>query len=290
MVLAKFVCFGLTLFVGGLSAFLEARSFGQLAIEDIFAGMLKVYYINLDKSGNRRMKMQALKTTVGLPVERFQAIDRARIAAGEFNAEYMNRQGIKNSTLLRLEQTGSLNTTLACFVSHVEALQKAQRDAVSPEQYVMILEDDVDVPQDWKSMVRDALHAAPQDWKMLKLSGWGWKRRADMMGVQNVYERSFYLLQAPYWDGPFSMLPHYGGSGAYLMKAKHIPSVIHHVRNQPITDYDEMLLSEDGSFRAYEIFPHLFDLRPEHELSEIRPNGIFASGRWLLSKVEHVFF
>ena len=75
----------------------------------------------------------------------------------------------------------------------------------------------------------------------------------------------------------------YGGIGAYVLLSRSIPQVLAALRAQPITDYDEMLLSDQ--LEVYEVVPHPIGLRAEHAFSEIRPNGFMAVGHWLVRLV-----
>ncbi|CAJ1390827.1 unnamed protein product, partial [Effrenium voratum] len=76
-----------------------------------------------------------------------------------------------------------------------------------------------------------------------------------------------YLMRRPFketfWWHFWGPAYHYAGTGAYLVKASSIPSILQHLRSQPINDIDGMLLSK-GDLRAYELWPHIFPLTGDH--------------------------
>jgi GR25 family glycosyltransferase involved in LPS biosynthesis len=251
---------------------------------------MQAYYINLPESEHRRRVMEGYVRDFQWPGKRFMAITKAQVDSGEFDARYILAQGIQSDLYNSLKRhgrlTSTLNTTVACFLSHMEALELAQREASSKDQLIMIAEDDLELGQDWPQRVQDAIDAAPDDWSLIKLSGWGNSRSSDSVASRRAqYVGQFFRLTLPYY-GRWSVYPYYGGSAAYVVRNSTISTVLQHLRSKPITDYDAMLLS-NGSLNAFEIFPHVFSLRPEHEFSAIRPNGILASFRWAFSKVTH---
>lgn len=257
---------------------------------------MKAFYINLDKSTERRSAMEEQLRKAGLTAQRFAAIDGKRVAAGEFNAKFLKPQGLKKETSERLlaedPKKKILNRTVATYLSHYTVMVKAEEAMrKTPDNIVMVLEDDVAVPKDWRATVSAAIAYAPANWTMLKLSGWGQHRSEDLTPpVKDGFKGEYFRTRPPFWGEVLPevvSVPFYGGIGAYVVRARNIPKILAALRAQPITDYDEMLLSD--KLEVYEVVPHPIGLRADHAFSEIRPNGLMAVGHWLLRLVTAPF-
>eukprot|EP00439_Symbiodinium_sp_Y106_P020407 s1805_g2.t1 len=129
-----------------------------------------VYYINTDAEDGRhatdverRSHMEQQGRTANMPLHRFQAVDRSRINAGEFDEKYDHVP----------------NATIACYVSHSELLEMLHRQ-LQPGQIAIVLEDDVEIPHNWQALIQKTLDCAPSDWSLLKVSGWGYNRASDL--------------------------------------------------------------------------------------------------------------
>jgi GR25 family glycosyltransferase involved in LPS biosynthesis len=257
---------------------------------------MKVYYINLDSYVERREKMENLLEKAALHATRYSAADDRDVSSGDFDKDYVIPQGIKEETVARLKGEGKLdeflNKTVACAMSHIKTLELASSELRKAEQLALIMEDDIDVPMNWSGVVSRAVLEAPEDWALIKLSGWGQSRQKDVVKHQkHSGGLSFYHLKPPFWSG--SMLkpfPYYGGSGAYIVRGSSVGKVLQHLRSQPLTDFDEMLLSPNNT-GFYEVRPHLLFLRADHSFSAIHPtNPIVSMGAYLIRSVVDLFF
>jgi GR25 family glycosyltransferase involved in LPS biosynthesis len=230
------------------------------------------YYINLDDVPLRRWHMEQQLHYTGFPAKRFSAIASSRVAAGEFNKDYLHPQGLDESTLQKSE--GVAHATAACFISHVELLKRLSKE-LKPQDVGLIMEDDVVIPTDWSAQIQAAIRGAPKDWHLLKVSGWGSGREEDIVSQpsswsklngyffrpfkEKVPEFKYYSMKAPFTDPQEPMRYFYAGSGAYLVRGFAIPSILQHLQTRPIKDMDSMLL-HNGSNQIYEEWPHIFDL------------------------------
>jgi len=140
---------------------------------------LKVaFFVNLDHMPTRRAHMENQLQLAGLQARRWRAVDWQRVARGEFDQDYLKPQGIVPRLFQVPAKEG--NGTIGCFLSHVTALIEAAKE-LGPHDLALIMEDDVAIREDWRFRLQKALDMAPPDWQLLKLSGWGRARAADMV-------------------------------------------------------------------------------------------------------------
>mmetsp|Transcript_666 Transcript_666/g.1777 ORF Transcript_666/g.1777 Transcript_666/m.1777 type:complete len:435 (-) Transcript_666:87-1391(-) len=150
-------------------------SVSQHNVPDIVA-----YYINTDAEEKRRLHMERQGRAATLPLNRFKAVDRARVGSGEFDAKYVRKQNLSAELLdIKRQQDHVPNATVACYVSHSELLEMLYRQ-LRPEQIAVVLEDDVEIPHNWQALIQKTLECAPSDWALLKVSGWGYNRVSDL--------------------------------------------------------------------------------------------------------------
>lgn len=139
-----------------------------------------VYYINTDAEVERRSHMEQQGRAANMPLHRFQAVDRARINAGEFDEKYVKKQHLASELLdAQRQQDHVPNATIACYVSHSELLEMLHRQ-LQQGQIAIVLEDDVEIPRNWQALIQKTLDCAPSDWSLLKVSGWGYNRASDL--------------------------------------------------------------------------------------------------------------
>eukprot|EP00931_Biecheleriopsis_adriatica_P004872 TRINITY_DN106471_c0_g1_i1.p1 TRINITY_DN106471_c0_g1~~TRINITY_DN106471_c0_g1_i1.p1 ORF type:complete len:456 (-),score=82.30 TRINITY_DN106471_c0_g1_i1:30-1397(-) len=138
------------------------------------------YYINMRNEVKRRVHMQEQAEASRMPLKRFEAVERDRIGSGEFDSKYVLRQGLADELKDKSRlQDHVPNATVACYVSHSELLESLQRQ-LHEDQVALVLEDDVQIPPDWHQRIEKTLACAPADWALLKVSGWGYTRVADL--------------------------------------------------------------------------------------------------------------
>jgi len=239
---------------------------------------VRVYYINLDSSLERRSVMEKELQKSSLVAKRFSAVVPEQVASSKLLAKYVTNQGIcDNLQKWPTEQ----NTTVACYISHMEALKQAQRE-LDKDQVVLIMEDDVSIPINFKSLVKHTMALAPSDWALLKLSHWGFVRPADIVAEHKSGHNetiSFYQLRPPFREilevpapsGSPSLQTkrmYYAGTGGYLVKVSSIPKVLDHLQRQPIDNIDGMMLSS-GELLSYQVRPQIVCLSSLSRHSDI---------------------
>eukprot|EP00403_Amphidinium_massartii_P012971 CAMPEP_0178431476 /NCGR_PEP_ID=MMETSP0689_2-20121128/31869_1 /TAXON_ID=160604 /ORGANISM="Amphidinium massartii, Strain CS-259" /LENGTH=338 /DNA_ID=CAMNT_0020053393 /DNA_START=10 /DNA_END=1026 /DNA_ORIENTATION=- len=255
---------------------------------------IKVFYINLKDADLRRRHMEAQFEKYWVNAERVEAIDHTRVSSGEFDADFVVPQGVADRIMEEATTDGLFaqhirNSTVACFLSHTTLLQRlAEKGQLGSDELALILEDDVSIPIDWVSRLKAVVQAAPPDWSLLKVSGWGSMREHDRIsGGSWLWSQvaapmlsflggpplglSIYRTAPPFMVGWHPTLPqrfYYAGSSGYLVRGETLPLLLAHLRSQPISDFDEMLLSK-GDYRAYEFYPHVFELSGDQRVENM---------------------
>ena len=119
---------------------------------------MKVYYINLNKSTERRERTENILKQINLIPIRISAFDGSLLKADS---------KIIYSNLVKIRE--DLNKTLSCCISHLEAVKKFHE---SEDELAIICEDDIclDYQKYWDVSIDDVINDAPEDWEILQLS------------------------------------------------------------------------------------------------------------------------
>jgi len=132
-------------------------------------GLTHVYYINLDRSSERRGAMQSLFRD-----PYFEGVHVERVAGCDGRSDSLD-------TVLRFVAPCARNPRIsdieyACTVSHFRAIQQVasivDTDDLDDDAYALIVEDDLSlefVPY-WTQTIQERVAGAPSDWEVLQLS------------------------------------------------------------------------------------------------------------------------
>ena len=125
--------------------------------EKYLDGVNCIYWINLDRSIDRKKKMENMfldPVFSGKKIERIEAVD-----------------GLKENPCEQILCKKRRNTKLeyACLLSHLKAIQKFAEDSVY--ENALIFEDDVtlEFKKYWKKSVKEVIENAPKDWEIIQL-------------------------------------------------------------------------------------------------------------------------
>merc|ERR1719478_1364100 len=117
--------------------------------------------------------METQFKATNMPVKRFPAVSADRVAKGEFQKEFVKPQGLADRT--KKLSAAVAHGTIGCFLSHVQVLQRLMGE-LGPDEFGLIMEDDLIIPSDWQMRVAVAMRSAPTGFDLLKFSGWGHHR------------------------------------------------------------------------------------------------------------------
>jgi GR25 family glycosyltransferase involved in LPS biosynthesis len=118
-----------------------------------------IYWINLDRSKDRRISMENMfgdKVFENIPQQRISAYDGKKNPKSVYNKLVIDRR--KQS-----------NTEYACLLSHLETIQKFD---ASQHNVALILEDDatLEFKKYWKKSIKEIINNAPADWDIIMVS------------------------------------------------------------------------------------------------------------------------
>ena len=121
-----------------------------------------VYWINLDRSPDRRESMEELfndSAFDNIQTTRFRAVDyKDRDVYKHFN---LNEVGIRNN-----------RPEYACFLSHLESIRTFANSNLPDSAVALIMEDDATLEYKpyWKKSISDVIKSAPSDWQIITLN------------------------------------------------------------------------------------------------------------------------
>ena len=123
-------------------------------------GIDVIYWINLDRSHERRQSMESLFSDAAFndiaSIQRFPAIDGKTVDV----FSYFEPSEKENPKLNNVEY--------ACLVSHLEVLKEFSH---SSNELALIMEDDMtlEFQQHWTKTVKEITEEAPSDWEVIQL-------------------------------------------------------------------------------------------------------------------------
>ncbi|WP_155947717.1 glycosyltransferase family 25 protein [Rhizobium sp. 2MFCol3.1] len=170
----------------------------QVRRDDLSASLnakLSIYLINLDRSPERGMRMEARILEKGLSFQRVAAVDGREIllpVAGFDDAGYRRRHGRSANPF-----------EIGCYLSHVEC---ARRLLASKAEHALILEDDLIFEEDLVATLNAALDEGGS-WDILRLSTVNRGRKYKLRSLTSVRNLSISLTREK-------------GSGAYVINRK----------------------------------------------------------------------
>jgi GR25 family glycosyltransferase involved in LPS biosynthesis len=128
-------------------------------IKNYMDGIDVIYWINLDRSPERRNNMQLL-----LSDKIFKNIPNNRISA----TDGKNPENIYKKLNKFTRQEGVTDYEYACLISHLDAINTFSK---SNHNVALIMEDDatLEFKKYWKKSVREILDSAPSDWDIIYL-------------------------------------------------------------------------------------------------------------------------
>lgn len=195
---------------------------------------MKTYIINLKEAVERKeyMNQQFALLPPSLSVEFVEAVDGRVMSEAKLNEKF-------DSDKFRIRYTKKVRPgEIGCTLSH----QKCYRRLVeSGEPYVLILEDDLVVRQNWDTLVPEIENLLNTDEPhIVLLSGWYW-----YLGTRKL--KGHYRLATVY-DGFLTHAYAINRSAASLL-----------IERRPFTIADDWFYIRKKGVELYAILPHLLD-------------------------------
>jgi GR25 family glycosyltransferase involved in LPS biosynthesis len=129
--------------------------------KDYLDGVDVIYWINLDRSPDRRQRMEKMfedQVFKGKKIIRISAVD----------GKAQNIDDIINKRFERSSTSAITNIEYACTLSHIKAVEQFSN---SNYKTALIMEDDMtlEFKPYWKKSVKQIMDAAPGDWEIIQL-------------------------------------------------------------------------------------------------------------------------
>jgi len=154
---------------------------------------------------------------------------------------------------------------VSVFLSHMSLYSNIWENHKfdSPEDHILILEDDAQLNENWEVELVEAMQGVPADFDIVRLGIWGNVRDADKISPH------VYASKQPFWIPPRTAF--YGGAHAVLMKAGRIPRVMSKLKKIPMGDIDNMMTTCCEDLLSYAIYPSLVRVKDELQESSENP-------------------
>ncbi len=128
---------------------------------DYLEGIDVIYWINLDRSPDRRKRMKKMFKD---PVFRGKKIIRISAVDGKAS----NIDNVLNANFDEIQLDKFSRVEYACTLSHLNTIKQFSE---SNNQVALILEDDItlEYKKYWKKSAKEVMNEAPSDWEILQL-------------------------------------------------------------------------------------------------------------------------
>jgi glycosyl transferase family 25 len=224
--------------------------------------VLKIYYINLGRSPDKRAFMELQLRGTQIPFERVEAIDGSSIDLTRLNS-------FANASEVRKWGGDRSPGALGCSLSHLEVYRKIQHDGI---EVALVLEDDVTLLPDFASVVRRAASVVEDGNIYLVYFHSGLKRfcRAGSIDIGNGYS----LYRAASDWGTYS-------SAGYLLTDRTAAALASYVYPIHTTADNWALYKKDGVIRdLWAVLP--LPTTGSGFVSDIGYGGLHFFKRWLV--------
>lgn len=217
---------------------------------------MKTYVINLESAKDRYTYMSNLLSVIPqLDVEFIKAVDGRKLSEGQRNTLF-DIDSFKKRRHVEIKPG-----EIGCTLSHYKCYQRFLR---SSEEYCLILEDDIDRPNENLATILEAILGLDKNRPtIILLSDWYWyysqkkfTNRYKLAKIYNAYLTHAYVINRE--------------AAAILnsIKPDHVADEWRYIRSKGIT--------------VYAVYPHLinqvWDGRFESSISEIQSKGIDTFG------------
>jgi len=135
----------------------------------------KIVYINLDKRGDRRRKIEKVLSRLNVPFERFAAISPTWEDVSE-GGKYFDLFNRCDARLKR--ERNSIRGRIGCWLSHKTIIDQN----IGNDSPVLIVEDDVDFAQEDLDRFLSRVSLLPEDWDIFRVCWkYTWRGRKDFI-------------------------------------------------------------------------------------------------------------
>ncbi len=140
----------------------KCKKEGFNAKKNYLDGVDVIYWINLDRSTDRRQRMEAMfqdPVFYNVPIIRIKAVD----------GKASNIDTILNANFEGMQPDNFTKVEYACTLSHINAIREFSK---TNYKTALIMEDDMTLEYKpyWKKSVKQIMNNAPSDWEIIMLT------------------------------------------------------------------------------------------------------------------------
>jgi GR25 family glycosyltransferase involved in LPS biosynthesis len=163
-----------------------------------------IYYINLDRSVERRKNMEELLSHFNIPNVRISAVDGKNISDEELYGNFIFEDNKKHSKV-----------EYACLLSHLKTLLTFSQ---SNYKNALIFEDDMTLEYSkyWDKTTKDIINNAPKDWDIIMLTYITNSIISDLY-ARNLMQKNSYL--------------EFSSAGSYIINKNGVEKILDKIYN-----------------------------------------------------------
>lgn len=227
-----------------------------------------VFFINMDRDVDRRSTMEEQGRTLGLPLQRWRAVDLQGDYTAAFEpdrglAQFVTTAGVGNLPM-RKEASAAFPERLVlpsqtnirihdrtpfvwgCYLSHRTCYDHIEHlGDTSPDDLFLVAEDDVRFVPGWQQAFEEAYAHVPDDWEVLRIGYWGLLTDSDRVN-EYVYRASQPSWQITDWGF------HNMGTHGIVVRQRTLHKLTAFLdRQAKIDDLDIMITASEQGLKSY---------------------------------------
>jgi GR25 family glycosyltransferase involved in LPS biosynthesis len=234
---------GLIIIILSLISYFVYYKFFKITFNETLFENMAMYYINLDRSTNRKRSMEIMCANQGINPERSPAIDGKLLDLDDPKYE----KALKKIKWWFLIENRKNVGHFGCYLSHMAVFEKFLK---TDKEYCFILEDDAEIlVTDIKREIIKNMNNLPRGWDILLL---GYEVNGGPDGYKEVREGN---KDTRLKDGLLN-LNYFTGLQGYIINRKSAKKLIENLQQLDwIIDWNMCYLARRGILNIYGVYP-----------------------------------
>ena len=234
---------GLIIIILSLISYFVYYKFFKITFNETLFENMAMYYINLDRSTNRKRSMEIMCANQGINPERFPAIDGKLLDLDDPKYE----KALKKIKWWFLIENRKNVGHFGCYLSHMAVFEKFLK---TDKEYCFILEDDAEIlVTDIKREIIKNMNNLPRGWDILLL---GYEVNGGPDGYKEVREGN---KDTKLKNGLLN-LNYFTGLQGYIINRKSAKKLIENLQALDwIIDWNMCYLAKRGILNIYGVYP-----------------------------------
>lgn len=234
---------GLIIIILSLISYFVYYKFFKITFNETLFDNMAMYYINLDRSTNRKRSMEIMCANQGINPERFPGIDGKLLDLDDPKYE----KALKKIKWWFLIENRKNVGHFGCYLSHMAVFEKFLK---TDKEYCFILEDDAEIlVTDIKREIIKNMNNLPRGWDILLL---GYEVNGGPDGYKEVREGN---KDTKLKNGLLN-LNYFTGLQGYIINRKSAKKLIENLQALDwIIDWNMCYLAKRGILNIYGVYP-----------------------------------